>query len=206
VITTKRDEMRTIAANTMNPIKDPGRVERYGSLLREMMLTRPGDECEFNPDWIRSHGWKVVPVESMARLPVPDIPRIVSALNGAGFTQCLAIFNEEGYIQRLPVVVVASDPPRDMATCYDLSVDEADFREFNRELGPFRSVLTTDDRAWAISCNEWYNLFAGKPELLEAMLGKSIEQARQEYLQFASALSKSPDEPLLLVAKQYATL
>ena len=188
----------------MKPIKDPARVEHYGSLVRDMMLTKSGEECHFNPSWIRSHGWKVVPVESMARIPVPDIPRIVSALN-AVFTQCLAVFNEPGYIQSLPIVV-ASDPPGDMATCYLLSVDEADFREFNRELGPFRSVLTTDDRAWAISCNEWYNLFAGKPELLEAMLGKPIEQARQDYLKFASELAKSPDEPLLLVAKQYAAL
>jgi hypothetical protein len=189
----------------MQPIKDPTRVEHYGSLLRDMMLTRSGEECEFNPDWIRSHGWKVVPVESMARIPVPDIPRIVSVLNGAGFTRCLAVFNEPGYIQSLPIVV-ASDPPGDMTTCYLLSVDEADFREFNRELGPFRSVLTTDDLAWAISCNEWYNLFAGKTELLEAMLGNSIEQARRDYLKFASGPAKDPDESLLLVAKHYAAL
>jgi hypothetical protein len=189
----------------MKPIKDPIRVEHYGSLLRDMMLTRSGEECEFNPNWIRSHGWKVVPVESMARIPAPDIPRIVSLLNGAGFTQCLAVFNEPGYVQSLPIIV-ASDPPGDMATCCLLSIDEADFREFNRELGPFRSVLTTDDRAWAISCNEWYNLFAGKPELLEALLGKSIEQARQDYLKFASDLAKDVDEPLLSVAKHYATL
>jgi len=189
----------------MKPIKDPKRVERCGSLLRDMMLIRSGEEFDFNPDWIRSHGWKVVPVESMARIPVPDIPRIVSALNGAGFTQCVAIFNEAGYIRDLPIVV-ASAPPGDLATCYLLSVDEADFREFNRELGAYRSVLTTDDRAWAISCNEWYNLFAGKPELLEAMLGKSIEQARQDYLKFASELARSPDERLIVVAKQYAAL
>jgi hypothetical protein len=190
----------------MKPIKDSTRVENYGRLVREMMLTQSGEECEFNTDWIRSHDWKVVPVESMARLPEPDIPRIVSTLREAGYAQCLAIFNEPGYSQRLPVTV-ASEPPSDMATCYLLSVDEADFRQFNRELGPFRSVLTTENRSWAISCNEWYNLFAGKPEFLKTLLGKSIEQAQREFLELASSLAKGKaNEPLLQIAKRYASL
>jgi hypothetical protein len=190
----------------MKPIKDSTRVENYGRLVREMMLTQSGEECEFNADWIRSHGWKVVPVESMARLPEPDIPRIVSTLREAGYAQCLAIFNEPGYSQRLPVTV-ASEPPSDMATCYLLSVDEADFRAFNRELGLFRSVLTTEDRSWSISCNEWYNLFGAKPEFLEALLGKPVELARQEFQEFASILAKGKsEEPLLQVAKHYAAL
>src|ERR1700693_4207975 len=45
----------------MKPIKDATRVEQYSVLLREMMLTEEGRECEFNPDWVRNHGWKVVP-------------------------------------------------------------------------------------------------------------------------------------------------
>lgn len=189
----------------MKPVTDLGQVEHFGRLVGAMMLGQAGKECEYDPDWVRSHGWKVVPAESMARLPVPEIPRIVSALNGAGHARCFAVFNEPGYIRRLPVTV-ASEPPGDMPTCYLLSVDEADFREFNRELGSFRSVLTTEDRSWAISCSEWYNLFGAKPELLEALLGRPIEQARQDYLDFASELAKSPDEPLLLAAKHYGAL
>jgi hypothetical protein len=38
------------------------------------------------------------------------------------------------------------------------------------------------------------------------MLDRSIEEARQEWLDFGSALSKSPDDPVLLVAKHYAAL
>jgi hypothetical protein len=144
----------------------------------------------------------VVPVESIARIAVSDIPPIVSVLNGASHATCIAVFNEQGYIQNLPVVV-ANEPASDMATCYLLSVDEANFRESNYVFGAFRSVLTTEDRSWAISCNEWYNLFAGTPELVEAMLGRSIEQARKDYLKFASELAKSPDEPQLLVARRY---
>jgi len=190
----------------MKPITDPARVERYGALLREMMLTEKGRECEFNPDWVRGHGWGIVPVESGMRLADDAIPQLVSALKGAGYTECFAAFNEPGYVQRLPLNV-ASEPPSDMATCHLLSVDEAEFREFNRVLGPFRSVLTTEDRSWAISCNEWYNLFGAKSKLLEALLGKPIEEARREFFDFASLLAQGkPDEPLLQVARRYAAL
>lgn len=129
--------------------------------------------------------------------------RLVSRLKGAGYTRCVAVFNEPGCIQHLPVVV--SEPPGDMPTCYFLSVDEDNFLQFHRELGPFRFLLTTDDRSWAISCTEWYNLFAGEQGLIEALLGKSIEQARQEFLEFASLIAKgSPDDPLMQVVKRYA--
>ncbi len=190
----------------MKAIKDAARVAQYAALLREMMLTEEGRECEFNPDWVRNHSWKVVPAESMARIPTPDIPRIVSALKQAGYTECIAIFNEPGYIRHLPLSV-ASDPPGDTATCHLVSVDEADFRDFNRELGTFRSVLLPEDRSWAVSCNEWYNLFGAKAELLEALLGEPIEQARREFAEVAAAVARgNADEPLLKVAKHYAAL
>jgi hypothetical protein len=190
----------------MKPITEPTQVEHYGALVSEMMLTQEHEECEFKPEWARGQGWKIVPVKSMMRLPEGDIPRLVSTLRGAGYKQCLAVFNEPGYIHHLPVTV-ASEPPSEMATCYLLAVDEEDFRAFNRELGPFRSVLTTEDRSWAISCNEWYNLFAAKPGLLEALLGKPIELARQEFHEFALLLSTGrAEEPLLRVAEYYTTL
>jgi hypothetical protein len=190
----------------MKPITDPTQVEHLGRLLREMMLTEKERESELNPDWARNHGWRVVPVASMARIPVPDIPRIVSVLSGAGYTECIAVFNEPSYIQHLPVFV-ASAPPSVMATCHLLSINEADFRQFNRVFGAFRSVLTPEERSWAISCNEWYNLFAAEPELLEALLGKSIEQGRAEFFEFASHLAKgNSDEPILKAAKHYASL
>jgi hypothetical protein len=190
----------------MKPITDPAQVEHYGTLVSEMMLADEHEENQFKPDWVRRHGWKIVPVESATRLSEEDIPRLVSVLKGAGYKQCLTVFNEPGYIQRLPVSV-ASEPAREMATCYLLSVDEANLRAFNRDLGLFRSVLTPEDRSWAISCSEWYNLFAGKPDFVEALLGKPIEQAQLEFREFASRLAKgNADEPLLRVAKHYSTL
>jgi hypothetical protein len=174
----------------MNAITEALQVERYLHLLTEMM--RPDDLCEFNPDWIRKHGWKVVPAESMARLPQPDIPRLVSVLKNAGSSECIALTTE---------------PVGDMPTCYSVRVDEAGFGEVTRELGPFRFLLTDEGRSWAISCTEWYNLFAAQPDMLEAMLGKPVQQARDEYVRFASGLADAePDDQLLKVAAQYAAL
>lgn len=191
----------------MKPILDPKRVEHYGKFLREMMLTDEGRECEFSPEWLRKHDWKVVPMESGWRLPAEHIPRLISTLKQAGYSDCVAVFNEPGYIQSLPVVV-ASQPPRNMATCYQVEVDEADLQEFNRELGQFRSVLTTGDSFWALSTHEWYSLFGGKPVTLEAILGESIEKVQQEFLEYAALLAtgQNPDESILQVAKYYAAL
>ncbi|MGQ9919668.1 MAG: hypothetical protein ACUVS7_19920 [Bryobacteraceae bacterium] len=174
----------------MKAITEASQVERYRHLLTEMM--RGDDLCEFDPDWIRRRSWKVVPAESMARLPQPDIPRLVSVLRNSGSSECIALTTE---------------PVGDLPTCYAVRVDEADFAEVNRELGPFRFLLTDEGLSWAISCTEWYNLFAAEPDLLEAILGKPVQQARDEFVQFASGLADADaDEQLLKVAARYAAL
>lgn len=191
----------------MKPIRDPKQVEHYGKLLCEMMLTEKGRETEFNAGWVRSHGWKVVPVESGWRLPVEYIPRLISLLKSAGYTHCIAVFNQPGYIQDLPVLT-RIQPPDDMTTCYFVEITEADFQDFNREFGPFRSVLTTEDGFWALSTHEWYTLVAGNPAAVEAILDEPIEKAEQEFLEYAAVLAggQSPDESILQVAKHYAAL
>lgn|SRR5690348_1300316 len=190
----------------MKPIKENGRVSECGRLVGEMMLAEMGREYEFKRDWLIRKAWLVVPVESASRLRPVDIPVMVGALRQAGQKHCFAVFNEPGYIQQLPVIV-HSEPPSEVATCYSLSIDEADFHAFNRELGLFRSVLTTQARSWAISCNEWYNLFAAEADLLEALLGKPLDQARQEFFEFASCLARgNAEEPILKMAQYYAAL
>src|SRR6185437_3359257 len=104
----------------MQPITDSTQIEHFGTLLREMMLIEKGREYHFNADWVRQHQWKIVPVESGMRLSDPDISQLVSVLQATGDRKCVAVFNEPGYIQRLPTKV-ASEPPSDMSTCYLLS-------------------------------------------------------------------------------------
>jgi hypothetical protein len=160
-------------------------IQRYQSLASEMTE----GSTEFSAQWLKKSGWKVVPTEPGGRLSPDDIQRIVSVLNAAGHSQCLAVATED----------LGDFPP-----CYIVSVDEPDLKEMNWVLGPFRFLLTDEARSWAISCNEWYNLFAGPEPLVEALVGIPIAEARRAFLSFAEMLSKGDTEyPLLKVAQQY---
>ncbi len=180
---------------------DSRRIGRYRSLVRGLMLPGDEEEYEFSPGLLRERGWKAVPAPSGMRLPTDCIPTIVSALRRAGCMQCIAVVTEAGYLQPLRPENSLFDGD---ATCYTLSITEAEFVAFNRKLGPFRSVLTDAVNSWAISCNEWYNVFAGRPGLVEALLGRPIGRAMEEFLEFASTLATgNADEPLIRVARRY---
>jgi len=173
----------------MNEITEPDLIRHYRELVDELTIADENREYDLSPEWLRSHKWKVVPVEDGNHFTPNDICQIVSTLKRYGYSECIA---------------VATEPIAPLPSCYRLSVTEEEFRRFNSECGLFRFLLTTKDQSWAISCTEWYDLFAAEPELLEALLGKPLEEARQDYLKFASELAKSPDEPLLLVSSHYA--
>lgn len=176
----------------MKAITDTTEVKRYQKLASSMMLEQKNKKWEFNPDWIRSRGWKIVPTESMSNFSISDIPRIISVLKQLGCREC---------------IVIATEDFGDMPTCYRLSVDEADFLEYRRQLGLFLSLLTTEERAWCISCTDSFNLFAGEERVVSALLGKSISEARQEFMEFANAMAKDdPSYPLLKMAEQWASL
>jgi len=132
----------------MKPITETTQVEHYQELVREMTHADAHRGYEFNDEWVQRRGWKVVPVEDTCHFAAEEIATLVPVLRGAGYSECVA---------------VATEPLDPAPACYRLSISEEDLREFNKECGPFRYLLTSEDRTWAISCNEWYNLFAGKP-------------------------------------------
>jgi len=177
----------------MRPITDQSQIDYYLTLVREMTATDTEKPTGFKPEWVHAHGWKVVPVEDSGHLADEEIAVVVRTLNRAGFTECLAVASE--WLDPAPA-------------CYRLTISEEGLQQFNKECGLFRYLLTDESRAWAISCDIWYNLFAGPPELVAAMLGKPIEDAREEFLMYASIFtgSQNPDDSILRVAKHYAAL
>lgn len=171
----------------MIPIRSKSEIMRLQSLASEIT----SDEHELNTAWVRKKGWKVVPVEDGNHFSIEDISSLVEGLRNAGYSEFVA---------------VATEDLGDFPSCYRAAITNESLQSFNQECGLFRYLVMDEARSWAISCNEWYNLFAAEPPLLEAMLGKSIETARREYLNFARQISREPDEALMKVATHYAEL
>ncbi len=173
----------------METVTDVAQIERYKALVAEMTEHRR----QFALPWLAKTGWKVAPAESAARISPDDIPRLMSVLNAAGCSQCLAVTTED---------------LGDMPPCYLVPASEEGFRELNDKLGMFQFLLTDEARSWAISCTVFYNLFAGPEKFVEAMVGKPVAEAQKEFLQMASDIAKArndPEEFLLKVARRYMT-
>lgn len=180
------------ATYAMKAIMEVKAVEKYVKLAAEMMLTDEYYEFDFRPDWILQRGWKVVPVKNGNHFSNSEIDRIVSALRSAGYQDGIA---------------VATEPMGLLPACFELAITPFDLQEFNENCGLLRFLLTEETRSWAISCSEFYNLFAGEQFILEAMLGIPIEEARKRFLAFAEPLAfGNPEHPVLTAARLYATL
>jgi hypothetical protein len=175
----------------MRPITEEHAVQHYKSLAAEMMLGEEHEECEFRPDWIRRRGWTVVPVEDGNHFRPWEVDRIVRTLNDAGYSECIAL---------------ATEPLDPFPACFQLAINREDFNVFNDECGLFRFMLMEETRSWAISCNEIYNLFAGRRSFVESMVGAPIEEAQRRFLAFAEGLSRgNHDYPPLRAARLYAS-
>ena len=171
----------------MRPIADQFENDACKKLLAGLMDRM--NLMDFEEAWIKEHCWKVVPSEDTAHFAPGEIERLVRVLRNAGYSECIAVATEQ----------VAPGPE-----VYRVQISEHGFRSFNAECGVLRYLLTVEDRSWAISCSEWFNLFAGPPDLLEEMLGESIEAARAEFMDYARILATDDEEPALIAAEHYA--
>jgi hypothetical protein len=166
-------------------------IQHYRELVEEMTELESGQRDQFSTVWLLNRSWQVVPTEDVGHFSPDQREHIVAALSAAGFYDAIALTTE---------------PLGEMPHCYRLKISETDLDEFNRELGLFRFMLTNEDRSWAISCTESYNLFAGPRNLLEAMLGKSVKEAWQAYWDFIALPSMDPLGLLHKTASRYAAL
>jgi hypothetical protein len=164
-------------------------VARSRMLVRDMTTLTENRGYDFNPAWLEKQNWVVVPVEDSGHFAEEEIARIVPAVVSTGYPECLA--------------VGALDLPNPMPTCFEFSISTDELRAFNTECGIFRFLLTCPKLSWAISCNEWFNLFAGPPALVEQMVGAPIGQAREEFLDYARMVEQGSEGPLVVLARQY---
>ena len=165
-----------------------GQIAQARELVRGMATLTEDGGYRFAPAWLRTHRWVVVPVEDTGHFAEEEISRIVAVLSSQGHLTCLAIG--------------AHDWPTPLPTSYELTISADDFRAFNAECGIFRFLLTESGCSWAISCNEWFNLFAAPPALVEQMLGVPIEQAREEFLEYAKLVEQGLEGQLMKIARE----
>jgi hypothetical protein len=186
----KRDgPLRKLGISMLKKLSD-FEISRLRKLIREMTTPQQDRGYDFNPAWVQKRSWSVVPVEDSGHFAEEEISRIVPALFSAGCGSCFS--------------VGAPEMPAEFASSYELSASQDDFRAFNAECGVLRVLLTNADLSWAISCNEWFKLFACPPSLLEHMLGCSIEEARREFLAYAGMVEQGGSEGLMRIARQYS--
>lgn len=164
-------------------------VVRSRELVREMATLAEDQRYDFNSAWIKNRAWVVVPVEDSGHFAEEEIDRIVPAVVSTGHHECLAIGS--------------LDLPDPLPTCFGFSISAGELRAFNTECGIFRFLLTCPELSWAINCNEWFNLFAGPPALVQEMLGISIGQARDEFLEYAKLVEQGSEGDLMQVYRMY---
>ena len=174
----------------MRPLHDE-EIARLREAVCTMASLTDDRGYEFNRDWVESHGWVVVPVEDTGHFAEEEIERIVPALSSAGYQRCLALG--------------ALDLTEPLPSGFEVVISADDLRAFNAECGIFRFLISSPDRSWAISCNEWFNLFAGPRALIERMLGSSLEQARADFLNYATVVEQGTEGCLAEVARHYAS-
>lgn len=165
-------------------------VVRSRGLVREMATLAEDQRYDFNSAWLEKHAWVVVPVEDTGHFAEEEIDRIVPALLSAGYSTCLALG--------------AIDLPDPLPMGFEFSISADNLRAFNAECGIFRFLLTCPGLSWAINCNEWFNLFAGPPALVEELLGMPIGQAQDEFLAYAKLVEQGSEGDLMQVYRMYA--
>ena len=128
--------LRKLSENEADTIRD---------LIHAMVRPREDRGFDFQESWVKEREWCVVPVEDSGHFASEEISNVVGALTAAGKGSCFA--------------VGAPELPAEFRVVCEIPISEAGLRAFNLEFGVLRALLTDADLSWAISCNEWFNLF-----------------------------------------------
>jgi hypothetical protein len=152
----------------LTSIEDPAQVEQIANSVR-MMLDRSD---HLNVEWLSTRHWFAVPVESASHFNEAEAERISSSFRSLGVHQIIALATEE--LQNQPL-------------CYLVSASKAGLMLFSRECGHFNYILTTVNHDAAVLCtsNDYY-IVAGPERLVLEALGTRIENARKNFLAFAT--------------------
>lgn len=133
----------------------------------DSILMNGGD---LNPNWIREHGWVVIPTES--GLTDEDEELWSNAIGSLGYSEFFAI--------------ITDDEPLSFP-CYLVEANKQGIYEMNYECSANDHLLIPEDRGFAILRPfGLYSLITGPKEFVELAAGSSIKKAREAFLEFVS--------------------
>lgn len=122
---------------------------------------------------LKENGWIAIPVESAAYFDEEKAEKLSTAMLDLGIKDFYAIQYEEWDIADLNMFKVLST--------------KEDILEFSFAASSFYYVMFPEDKSFLIICSPYdYYIVAGKKEFVLKALGKSVEEARKEFLSFAN--------------------
>ena len=142
----------------------------------------------FNPIWLKSKDWEVIPFES--RMTERDAVNIAKACIGLPSKICVGLTIEDSIDNE----------------GYQFAPTAEALRTVSFELGPYNYALFADDYSFLyLRPFGLYSLLGGEKPFLETALGTSIEDAFQDFLRFAedAAWDVGDRQQLLAVADTY---
>lgn len=160
--------------------------------FEEWISTAVDDSLHFRGEFLRSHGWMVVPVESGCHFDDGDIEALAAGLHFAGKSSIKAVLGDSQAINA--------------PSCVEVDATEEGLRDFNRQHGHLNYLLIPDDCSFALICttNDYF-LVGGQKPIVERLIGTSTESARHDFDEFArdSSWTESERSRLLYVAERY---
>lgn len=169
-------------------VTDPAEVSRAMALI-EPVVEKP---WHLRMDWLTTHKWVAVPVESASHFEERDAELLANAAVSIGCEECSA---------------VATEPLLPEELCYTVPTTKKGFLDFSRQCFSLNYVLISEDRSFAVLCtSEDYYIVAGPRDFVIKAVGSSIETARKMFLSFADDRTWPPSERrrLVGVAERYA--
>jgi hypothetical protein len=165
----------------MNADDDQANEDSMREWIRGLLDSRH----DVKMDVVRRNAWVVVPVETHAHFSSRQIEQLAGAFARLGYSKLDGLVLDEPYISRGSVEIPAT---------------ENGLRAHNAAHRIDNLVFAPRDRSFAIICHiDYFWLVVGKKDVVEAVLGRSIDEARREFVEYAREGSwKDFDRQVLL--------
>ena len=121
--------------------------------------------------FLDENGWIAIPVESACHFDDEDAKRISQITNGRNLDRLNAVSLEDLAVPR----------------CIEIGANVHEVLKFSLDFGHFNYALFPSDHSFLLVCTtDDYFSVAGKPAVVEHVVGNSVDDARKEFSHYAN--------------------